>query len=1301
MKRSLVLLLMTLFLSAFATESLRSQEMVVSEYFNIQDVTSEWTELLVVKDNLNVVGWALTDANTGQVARQGGPKFNDLPLWRNLRAGTIIVLWHRAMPVTAKIDSSAADGYLELSSRDVRFFTTQYFAPPSDLADLNIADAGDVLQIIRADTSHVHALGHNKPTGAAYNSIPSPKVNFDSATVGAGRSCRVTGRTLAAYGVGLSKDSVVGGFNDSKGLPNRFDLARTNAGVPNINHWFWRTTREPQWTSNPTVVLVSQTAKAHKIEWTPLDDTRPSDRTTGYVILRDTLGFSTFPTTGIVDGSIITKGQRIGSALVLDVRPVADGGYQYTDSVNLICGGTYTYRVYGYRYAADEQLTRTDDTTARGRQYTETIFAQSPTISKPNPQKPIIAASKLQVCVGDTVSLTTSTVADRYDWTIDGVPVPVGGTTRIVVRQPGTYRLTITANGGCSSTSEPITITSLPAKDVDVSPRGIQQLCAGDSLTLTALTDAASYEWIRDGQLLVGQTAKSLVVRQGGDYIVRTASNEGCPGVSSIVRVRIQDVRVAFTAATVDFGKLGSCESSRELLVALLNTGQVDVTIASTTFPAGFALRSPAPGFVIKAGQSQQVRITFAPPSSGTFTGQAIFTAVPCSVAIPITVRGERVESAASLDRALVDFGAFSACPTSIIKVDSTFRIVNNGQSEIVVQVPQVRPPFYLLTDFPAPKPVAPGSSLPIQIQYRPLGADLNRGVTQQIAFPFTSLTCSDTLRAQLQGASYQPTFTIDPDVTDLGVLLSCQSEIDTVVTVTNTSLVNVTIDRIESVDGVSLIGPAVTIPPSSSKNIPVRIIAPVTPGPTTRTAVAVGLPCDIRVPMTFEGLVIAPSYTPSTTSISLGTVRPCSDTSLPSAQIVFVAKGLSGLRSRVNDVRLSGPFTTTLQSGSFFRDTLIVDVAASSPLAIGINTGTITLSIGPCNTEFVLPIRVTKTERRWSAAVTQAVLGPLGSGQRTTTALTVTNTGSDSIIVSAIDGLNAPFSVLAPLPTLPAILAPAESLQVTVEYTFIGYDRADSQAVRISTSGLCADTLVVGLRGSTVSEGTITGVMLVAPLDVVGTAGTTIQVPLALESIVALDSANLREMSVYLSFDPAVVRPVSTAAGASGETSSIREITPGRAILDVQHTRAIVPTQQLTSVAFQTYLAPVASTPLRIDSVIAKKVQITGRNGRIAVLGSCIISAELADLKNRVDARVIRNDNVSIEVGISTITNDVTRVSMYAMSGERVTTPLASMLPPGSYTLRFDVAHLATGTYIVVYEHGRHVRSLPFAITR
>jgi hypothetical protein len=115
--------LITLAVLLCSVSLIKAQDMVISEYYNIQDVNGEWTELVVVKDNLNAVGFVLTDANTGQVLRMGGPKFKDIPLWRNLRAGTIIVVWHRDIPAGITKDIDARDGYLEVSSRDTDLFT--------------------------------------------------------------------------------------------------------------------------------------------------------------------------------------------------------------------------------------------------------------------------------------------------------------------------------------------------------------------------------------------------------------------------------------------------------------------------------------------------------------------------------------------------------------------------------------------------------------------------------------------------------------------------------------------------------------------------------------------------------------------------------------------------------------------------------------------------------------------------------------------------------------------------------------------------------------------------------------------------------------------------------------------------------------------------------------------------------------------------------------------------------------------------------------------------------------------------
>ncbi|MBC8124295.1 MAG: choice-of-anchor D domain-containing protein, partial [Candidatus Kapabacteria bacterium] len=936
-----------LLLFSFSPLVLQGQEIVLSEYYNIQDVTLEWTEIVIVKDDLNAVGWMITDANTGQVVRQGGPRFNDIPLWRHLRAGTIIVLWHRSLPVTVTLDTNAADGFMEMSARDVRFFTTNYFAPPSDLADMNIADGGDVLEILRADSSHVHALGHMKPAGPAYVAIGSPKVNFDSGNVGAGRSNRVTGRTLTAYGADITKDSAVGGFNDSRGLPNRFDLARTNAGVANINHWFWRDTREPQWSASPVVTIVSRTAQKHVIEWTPIVDTYQQDSTTGYVILRDTLNFASFPANGIRDGQMISKGARIGSALVLDVRPSATGN-RYSDSLNLLCGGSYTYRVYGYRYRQDDQLSITDDTTARGRQYNELRFAQSALVTKPNPTKPSIQASRLEFCFGDTVALTTSVVADRYDWTLNGAPLAVGGTTRVIVREPGTYRLMITADGGCSAISDPITITTLPAIDVDISPRGVQTICSTDSVVLSTSTIAPTYEWLRDGVLIGGATNKSYTARTPGDYQVRIASAQGCPGISSLVKVRIPDVRFRFSPTSLDFGVLGQCKSDTTLTIELLNDGAVPVTLTSSSFPPGFALVFPAPGFVVPAGTRQTLRVLFTPATAGVSSGTATFTVLPCNQQSTFTVRGERTQVSAALDRAQVNYGIFSACPTSDIRTDSTFRITNAGTSAITVRVPRVDPPFYLLTSFPSNGLVVlPGEALPVKIQYRPLGADLDRGVIQQIAFPFTSIACSDTLRAQLQAASYAPRFTVDPTTIDVGIVLSCALTLDTVITVTNTTAVPLTVTNIVGT-GLAMIGTPVVVAPQSSKSVSVQITPVSAGGAFTLSGQVQGQPCGLSAPFTVDGQVIAPTYQLEKSAVDFGQSSLCGSVQSITVPVYVVAKGLSGLRSRVEDFTISAPFTTDLVLRSTLTDTLRFNVTFN-PTTVGTYSGVLTMSLGPC----------------------------------------------------------------------------------------------------------------------------------------------------------------------------------------------------------------------------------------------------------------------------------------------------------------------------------------------------------------
>ena len=520
--RTASLAILLLFFGALVSAA---QDVVVSEYFNTGDPTTEWTEIVVVKDNLNLVGWIVTDNNTEQNEAQGGVKFRDVPLWRNVRAGTIIVIWHRRGSSFTGRDIDPSDGYLEIGRDDGTIVDVAQFGV-SPGGPMNIAAGGDFLQVLDADTVHVHGVGHRNPTGPYYDAAARPKANADGSVPNNG-SVSVVGSSLAAYDAGITSDSVQITTSASAitlGLPNRF----AGTAMTSRNHLLWRRWREPSWSiAAPTLRLVSQTATDQTVEWSAVTDSYPADRVTGVMLLRDTAGFAGFDASSIRDGASFNVGQNVSTALVVAVQPT-EAGSRFTDP-GVECGKRYWYRAYAYRYAADQRLAVTPDSSARGRQWVTDVWAESPRIDRPLPAKPIIRANATAICPGDTLTLITSSVGTYYEWTVDGQPVTVTGTTRITITQPGRYTLRVTAEGGCQAVSDVFVVNALPAPVVDVTPSGTLTICTGDSVVLTATTPAAVYEWRRNGAVIAGATTSRYTARQAGDYQVRVSSATGCP----------------------------------------------------------------------------------------------------------------------------------------------------------------------------------------------------------------------------------------------------------------------------------------------------------------------------------------------------------------------------------------------------------------------------------------------------------------------------------------------------------------------------------------------------------------------------------------------------------------------------------------------------------------------------------------------------------------------------------------------------------------------------------------------------
>ena len=1008
--------------------------------------------------------------------------------------------------------------------------------------------------------------------------------------------------------------------------------------------------------------------------------------------MRDTNNFVDFPDDVIVDGQIINAGETIGSALVLAVQPTIIGN-RYEDTENLQCGTSYTYRVYAYRFAIDDQLGEAPDTTSRGRQYAP-AFGTSEEITKPNPPQPEIIASRLAKCPGDTVTLRSSLTGDYdYDWRVDGAPVNVPGTTEIVVEAEGTYTLTITAPGGCFSTSNSITITSLPAPRVNVVPRGLQQICDGESITLTATTTAPGYQWLRNGSEINGATSDELVVTTPGEYRCRVETSDGCPGLSSVVTVSYYDVSFDFAPPTLDLGQLGECQNSASATTWLRNTGEEAITVSDIQMPTDFALVFPAPGFQVAPGDSVEVTIRFAPSGVGLRTDVATFTATPCDVAVDLNVRGERTTALVSLDKAGVDYGVYTACPTSDIRADSAFVITNLGSEPITVRAPLLAPPFYLLNGFTSVD-LGPGEDFEIRILYRPLGPDLDRGVTADVAFPFTSVSCNDTLRASLQAASFAPKPVVEEDDIDVGIVLGCIGTADTLVTIVNNSPVETTITSNVSAN-IQLSGLPITIPPGESRSVR-AVVTPPGAGAFTMNDTLLVNECGIRLPLEFSGSVFSPSFEADPESIDLPDVLLCAGQAASSATFTLRASGTNGLRAPILAVDVSEPFSVDLEAGRTIIDSLTVTVTYT-PTIDGADVDTVIVVFGPCNDTVRCVVRGATASSSRTTTIDDADFGLINNGQASQRLLVITNTGTAPIDVEALTGVTPPWSITSSNPALPATLQPAETAEVVLEYSYLGPDRDDQLEIVSTTSAPCADTVSFTLTGRTAPQGILGGITVDVEDQTRVQLGQTASIPVALTSRDPLTGAGLSQYTVYVSYNGTLFKAEDATSDVA--TVVVTETQPGRAEIDVSYATEADVADPAFTITGQTYLGSARSTPITVDSVRATGFSIDGDDGELILDGDCVIETQVISL-GEPPSITARQDGSDVKVTFTTISDKPTTLVVSDLQGAEVRRVIVEV-EPGTHIATLQLPAVSSGAYMVTMLHDLVVKSTSMIISR
>ena len=532
-----------------------NQSAIISSYYNAIDVRDEWTEILVIQDDLDMRNWTIRDNNQTQTNWQQAVTFSTTnPLWQHLRSGTIIMLWHRKTSSTGvthwEKDVIKMDGYIELSIDDGAYFfggnfgsSPLYNGPSMNIYD-GVSGGGDIIQLRNSSTANVHALGNRISVGTDFTGITGgSKLNHSEDLLPAEALFVCPGNDQVSLGnptqIGTTYTAKAASPNITFGLPN------TTSTWPTQNSDYWRRVRQPIW-SNPGLTATPNAAHTQvTLSWNTIIDPFVSDGTLGYIILRNTTGIFTPPD----DGTSYTPGSACYSATVIaNITSTSSATLTYTDNFTTGCGNSAYYRMFAYRYKFDD-LNGNTYNVARGRQYdeddvahAEIVFASLPVAFALTGDTSLCSGSP-GVLLGLSGSETTVNYQLYINGSAVGAPVPGSGIPIDFGLQtaPGVYTVVATSSisATCSTNMlNSLTLTTHATPSFNSSKTDPSNCGSADgSILLTSLAANTNYilnyfyNLVPMGPFPISSDASGSYTIGGlvaGNYTGITVSHDGC-----------------------------------------------------------------------------------------------------------------------------------------------------------------------------------------------------------------------------------------------------------------------------------------------------------------------------------------------------------------------------------------------------------------------------------------------------------------------------------------------------------------------------------------------------------------------------------------------------------------------------------------------------------------------------------------------------------------------------------------------------------------------------------------------------
>ncbi|MDR0667973.1 MAG: BACON domain-containing protein [Prevotellaceae bacterium] len=215
-----------------------------------------------------------------------------------------------------------------------------------------------------------------------------------------------------------------------------------------------------------------------------------------------------------------------------------------------------------------------------------------------------ILGDDVNACPVEAVSLSILPVQNAlsYIWYRDGLAIPSGTATTLVVTKSGDYTVASVNPAGTATVSpvKTVRITPCPPAAAGAIAGDGYNVCPEETVTLSIapIESATAYQWYKNSQLIPGATAASYTVAESGSYTVAGTSSAGTgtpspvktvmvgPCGASIVDEMVGEWKATETIGYLNNGSWTSTPSTFTITMEKLNATTVKIRNVAGGRPA-------------------------------------------------------------------------------------------------------------------------------------------------------------------------------------------------------------------------------------------------------------------------------------------------------------------------------------------------------------------------------------------------------------------------------------------------------------------------------------------------------------------------------------------------------------------------------------------------------------------------------------------------------------------------------------------------------------------------------------------